>query len=42
MKRHAMAFGILGLSVPGVAIEGSEAVSKTFPDYFAMVRELGH
>ncbi len=39
--RVAMAFSILGLEVPGVAIEGAESVSKTFPDFYAMVRELG-
>lgn len=40
--RIAMAFAVLGLSVPGVAIEGADAVSKTFPGFFDMVRELGH
>ncbi len=40
--RIAMAFTILGLQVPGVAIEGAEAVSKTFPDFYDMVRDLGH
>jgi 3-phosphoshikimate 1-carboxyvinyltransferase len=39
--RVAMAFSILGLQVPGVAIEGSESVSKTFPDFYAMLGELG-
>jgi len=39
--RIAMAFGVLGLQVPGVAIEGAEAVSKTFPDFYAMVGEIG-
>lgn len=39
--RIAMAFSILGLEVPGVAIEGSESVSKTFPDFYAMLKELG-
>jgi 3-phosphoshikimate 1-carboxyvinyltransferase len=39
--RIAMAFSILGLEVPGVAIEGAESVSKTFPDFYAMVKELG-
>jgi 3-phosphoshikimate 1-carboxyvinyltransferase len=38
--RIAMAFSILGLQVPGIAIEGSEAVSKTFPDFYSMLREL--
>ncbi|MDE3112911.1 MAG: 3-phosphoshikimate 1-carboxyvinyltransferase [Chloroflexota bacterium] len=40
--RIAMAFSILGLQVPGVVVEGSEAVSKTFPGFYDMVRELGH
>lgn len=39
--RVAMAFSILGLQVPGVAIEGAESVSKTFPDFYAMLGELG-
>ncbi len=38
--RIAMAFSILGLHVPGVAIEGSESVAKTFPGFYDMVREL--
>lgn len=39
--RIAMAFSILGLEVPGVAIEGSDVVSKTFPDFYGMLRDLG-
>lgn len=39
--RIAMAFSVLGLEVPGVAIEGSESVSKTFPDFYAMLKQLG-
>ena len=35
-----MAFSILGLQVPGIAIEGSESVAKTFPGFYDMVREL--
>src|SRR5438876_1115456 len=38
--RVAMAFSIFGLQVPGIAIEGSESVSKTFPDFYAMLAEL--
>ncbi|HVR88620.1 MAG TPA: 3-phosphoshikimate 1-carboxyvinyltransferase [Candidatus Limnocylindria bacterium] len=38
--RIAMAFSILGLQVPGVAIEGADSVSKTFPDFYAIVHEL--
>jgi 3-phosphoshikimate 1-carboxyvinyltransferase len=40
--RIAMAFSILGLEVPGVVIEGSDAIAKTFPGFYDMVRELGH
>ena len=40
--RIAMAFSVLGLVVPGVAIEGWESVSKTFPGFYDMLRELGH
>lgn len=40
--RIAMAFTILGLVVPGVAIEGADSVSKTFPGFYDMVRGLGH
>ena len=39
--RVAMAFSILGLQVPGVAIEGADSVSKTFPDFYAMLKDLG-
>ena len=39
--RVAMAFAILGLQVPGVAIDGADSVSKTFPDFFTMLGELG-
>lgn len=38
--RIAMAFSVLGLAVPGVAIEGAEAVSKTFPDFYRMLEDL--
>jgi 3-phosphoshikimate 1-carboxyvinyltransferase len=39
--RVAMAFSILGLQVPGLAIEGAESVSKTFPDFYALLTQLG-
>ena len=39
--RIAMAFSVLGLQVPGVAIEGSDSVAKTFPDFYAMLASLG-
>ena len=38
--RVAMAFSVLGLQVPGVAIEGADSVSKTFPDFYEMLKEL--
>ena len=38
--RIAMAFSVLGLQVPGVAIKGSSAVAKTFPDFYDVLREL--
>jgi 3-phosphoshikimate 1-carboxyvinyltransferase len=38
--RVAMAFAVLGLQVPGVAIRGASAVSKTFPEFFEMLAEL--
>ena len=39
--RVAMAFSVLGLQVPGIAIEGSHSASKTFPDFYEMLKELG-
>jgi 3-phosphoshikimate 1-carboxyvinyltransferase len=39
--RIAMAFSVLGCEVPGVAIEGAESVSKTFPDFYEVLAELG-
>ena len=38
--RIAMAFSILGLQVPGVAIKGWSSVSKTFPDFYEMLKGL--
>jgi 3-phosphoshikimate 1-carboxyvinyltransferase len=38
--RVAMAFSVLGLQVPGVAIKGSGAVTKTFPQFYEMLAEL--
>jgi 3-phosphoshikimate 1-carboxyvinyltransferase len=38
--RVAMAFSVLGLHVPGVAIKGWSAVGKTFPDFYEMLRTL--
>ncbi len=39
--RIAMAFSVLGLLVPGVAVRGAESVSKTFPGFYAMLEALG-
>ena len=38
--RIAMAFSVLGLHVPGVAIKGWSAVAKTFPDFYDVLRQL--
>jgi 3-phosphoshikimate 1-carboxyvinyltransferase len=38
--RVAMAFSILGLQIPGVAIRGAGAVTKTFPQFYEMVAQL--
>ncbi|MGH2492921.1 MAG: 3-phosphoshikimate 1-carboxyvinyltransferase [Candidatus Limnocylindria bacterium] len=38
--RIAMAFSVLGLHVPGVAIRGWSAVGKTFPDFYEVLKEL--
>jgi 5-enolpyruvylshikimate-3-phosphate synthase len=36
-----MAFSVLGLQIPGVAIKGASAVNKTFPDFYEVLRQLG-
>ena len=38
--RVAMAFSVLGLQVPGVAIKGAGSVTKTFPQFYEMLTEL--
>jgi 3-phosphoshikimate 1-carboxyvinyltransferase len=38
--RIAMAFSVLGLLVPGVAIAGSQSVAKTFPSFYDMLARL--
>ncbi len=38
--RVAMAFSILGLLVPGVAIAGADSVTKTFPGFYDMLDGL--
>jgi len=39
--RMAMAFALTGLRAPGVVIEDPGCVSKTFPDYFDVLEQLG-
>jgi 3-phosphoshikimate 1-carboxyvinyltransferase len=38
--RMAMAFALIGLRVPGIVIENPACVSKTFPNYFAVLDGL--
>jgi 3-phosphoshikimate 1-carboxyvinyltransferase len=38
--RMAMAFSLIGLRVPGVAIENPSCVSKTFPNFFEVLETL--
>lgn len=38
--RMAMAFALIGLRAPGVVIDNPACVSKTFPDYFAVLESL--
>jgi 3-phosphoshikimate 1-carboxyvinyltransferase len=38
--RIAMAFSVLGLLVPGVAIAGWQSVAKTFPSFYEMLARL--
>ncbi len=38
--RMAMAFSLIGLRVPGVAIENPGCVSKTFPNFFEVLETL--
>jgi 3-phosphoshikimate 1-carboxyvinyltransferase len=38
--RVAMAFSVLGMQVPGVAIKGAGSVTKTFPQFYEMLAEL--
>ncbi|MCC7361584.1 MAG: 3-phosphoshikimate 1-carboxyvinyltransferase [Anaerolineales bacterium] len=38
--RMAMAFALIGLRAPGIVIDNPACVSKTFPDYFAVLESL--
>ncbi len=40
--RIAMAFSVVGLRIPGVTIQNPGCVAKTFPDFFAMLTDLGN
>lgn len=39
--RLAMAFALLGLYVEGIEIEDPDVVSKSWPEYWTMLEELG-
>jgi 3-phosphoshikimate 1-carboxyvinyltransferase len=39
--RIAMAFSLVGAAAGGIIIEGAECVSKTFPEYWEILRRLG-
>jgi 3-phosphoshikimate 1-carboxyvinyltransferase len=39
--RMAMAFSLIGLRVPGIEIENPGCVSKTFPNFFDVLGQLG-
>lgn len=39
--RIAMAFALIGLRVPGIAIADAECVQKTFPNFFEKLQDLG-
>jgi 3-phosphoshikimate 1-carboxyvinyltransferase len=39
--RIAMAFGVLGVALGGVTIDGAECVAKTYPDFWKELEKLG-
>jgi len=39
--RIAMAFGVLGTAVGGIAINGAECVTKTFPNFWDTLKSIG-
>jgi 3-phosphoshikimate 1-carboxyvinyltransferase len=39
--RLAMAFGLVGLRVPGVVVQDADVVSKSWPAYWEMLEGLG-
>jgi 3-phosphoshikimate 1-carboxyvinyltransferase len=39
--RIAMAFSLMGVYSGGITIDGAECVSKTYPEYWDTLRQLG-
>jgi 3-phosphoshikimate 1-carboxyvinyltransferase len=39
--RIAMAFGVLGIDIGGITIDGAECVAKTFPDFWEVLKSVG-
>jgi len=39
--RMAMSFAVLGLKLPGIRIKNPQCVSKTFPNFFDKLKQLG-
>jgi len=39
--RIAMAFSLMGVAAGGITIDGAECVSKTYPEYWNVLRSLG-
>jgi 3-phosphoshikimate 1-carboxyvinyltransferase len=39
--RMAMSFSVLGLKIPGIRIKNPSCVSKTFPNFYDKLKQLG-
>lgn len=39
--RIAMAFSLLGVATEGITIDGAECISKTYPDYWNVLKSIG-
>jgi 3-phosphoshikimate 1-carboxyvinyltransferase len=39
--RIAMAFGVLGIAIGGITIDGAECVTKTFPQFWDILKSIG-
>jgi 3-phosphoshikimate 1-carboxyvinyltransferase len=39
--RIAMAFSLMGAAAGGITIEGADCVTKTYPEYWGVIQELG-